>query len=175
MQGRTARTRPAVVLAGYVDQVARREQFERDHPDAQISHQAPVWTGSVLVGRTRREVTALGLGPLLGKLDALALLASELAALEAEYAGWRVWLSDLGRWWAVRQGPDGRWTRGRDIPVTHTADSAAGLRELLGAEAPELRRSYAYLGSALSAPLRRITEPGQCPRHPDRWRGVGSR
>lgn len=120
----------------YGRQVARREQFRRDHPDAEFSHDAPDWTGSILVGRTRRGVTAQGLGLLLDELDGLALAAADLAALEADYPAWRIWLSDIGRWWAVRQGSDGLWAKGRiGYPITLSADDAADLREQLGADA----------------------------------------
>lgn len=130
--GRTVSALPG----GYVDQVARREQFKRDHPDTEISHDAPDWAGSLIIGRTRRQVTARGLGPLLDKLDGLALLAAELSAIESDYPGWRVWLSNIGRWWAVRQGTDGHWTRGRNsAPMTLDADDAAGLRDLLATDA----------------------------------------
>jgi hypothetical protein len=122
--------------SGYVDQVARREQFELDHPGTEISHDAPDWAGSLMVGRTRRRVTARGLGPLLDRLDRLALLAADVTAIEADFPGWRVWLSDVGRWWAVRQGTDSLWTRGRNsAAVTLHADDAAGLRGLLAADA----------------------------------------
>jgi hypothetical protein len=58
----------------------------------------------------------------------------EAAAIEAACPGWRVWLSDHHRWYAVRQGPGGRWTpRGGDITVD--ADDAAGLRAALAAQA----------------------------------------
>lgn len=128
--------RALALPGGYVDQVARREQFERDHPDTKISHQAPDWAGSLTVGRTRRRVSARGLGPLLDKLDALARLADEVTTIEAEFPAWRVWLSDVGRWWAVRQGTDGLWTRGRNsAAMTLDADDAAGLRGLLAADA----------------------------------------
>jgi len=99
----------AALPGGYVDQTARRAQFERDHPDAEISHHAPDWAASLMVGRTRRQVAARGLGPLLDKLDGLALLAAELSAIESDFPGWRVWLSDTGRWWAVRQGMHALW------------------------------------------------------------------
>jgi hypothetical protein len=126
----------AALPGGYVDQTARRAQFERDHPDAEISHHAPDWAASLMVGRTRRQVAARGLGPLLDKLDGLALLAAELSAIESDFPGWRVWLSDTGRWWAVRQGMHALWTRGRNsAAVTLDADDAAGLRGLLAADA----------------------------------------
>jgi hypothetical protein len=61
----------------------------------------------------------------------VAGLPAEAAAIEADFPGWRVWLSDLDRWWAVRQGPDGVWTRGRTGPISLDADDAAGLRAQL--------------------------------------------
>jgi hypothetical protein len=38
----------------------------------------------------------------------LALSGREAAArqIERDFSGWHVWISSLGRWWAVRQGPD---------------------------------------------------------------------
>jgi hypothetical protein len=132
----TAGRTPAALPGGYVDQVARREQFERDHPDAEISHHAPDWAASLTLGRTRRRVTARGLAPLLDKLDGLALLAAEVSAIESDFPGWRVWLSDISRWWAVRQGMDVQWTRGKNnAAMTLDADDAAGLRDLLAADA----------------------------------------
>lgn len=51
----------AVPPGGYVDQVPRREQFERDHPDAEISHHAPDRAASLTVSRTPR-MTGQGMG-----------------------------------------------------------------------------------------------------------------
>lgn len=55
----------------------------------------------------------------------------EIAAIEAGYPGWRVWRSDRGHWYAVRQGPAGRWTRRDREWVTLDAPDAAGLRARL--------------------------------------------
>lgn len=116
---------------GYVDQVARREQFERDHPGAEIRNCLPVWTGRFTVCGKRREVSRYDLGLLLDELDGLAALAAEATAIERDYPGWHLWLSDLNRWWAVRQGPDARHGKTDRRPMTITADDPAGLRALL--------------------------------------------
>jgi hypothetical protein len=52
-------------------------------------------------------------------------------AIEADFPGWHVWVSSLGRWWAVRQGPDARWSRADRRPMTLDADDPRGLRVLL--------------------------------------------
>jgi hypothetical protein len=132
--------RPALAAlpGGYVDQVARRERFERDHPDARFSHCAPTWTGSILVCRRRREVRRPGLEPLLDALEALATIEAERLAIEADVSGWHVWLSNLDRWWAVRTGADATHGRDDQRPMTIDADDATGLRKQLAAmAAPE--------------------------------------
>lgn len=116
---------------GIVDQVARQRQFQAAHPDVVIVHVPPVWTGVMTVSRRRQTVKRAGLGLLLDELGALAEVEAERVAIEAAYPAWHVWLSDLGRWWATRHGPLGRYM-GRDgTPVTLDADSPAGLRDLL--------------------------------------------
>lgn len=57
-------------------------------------------------------------------------MSAEAELIEREYPGWHVWLSDLGRWYAVRQGPDGSHRRDRR-PMTLDADDSAGLRDRL--------------------------------------------
>lgn len=118
------------------DQVARWEQFKAGRPDAEYAHRAPAWTGSLTVCRRRREVSRTCLADVLDALDGLAAMDAEAAAIEADYPGWRVWLSDLDRWWATRQG-SAVWSGGRRDPITLNADDAAGLRAQL-AEATEL-------------------------------------
>lgn len=58
---------------------------------------------------------------------------SPMAILQADYPGWRAWLSSAGRWWAVRLGsepvqvPDG-WAK------TVDGDNEAKLRAALDAQ-----------------------------------------
>jgi hypothetical protein len=93
---------------GYVDNVARWLAFKAEHPDAEHAYDRPFWTGSIKVGGRRRQVSRIDLGALLDALDALATIEAEARQIERECSGWRVWLSSLDRWWAVRQGPDAR-------------------------------------------------------------------
>jgi hypothetical protein len=133
---------------GAVDQVARREQFERDHPDALIVCRGH-WAGRLVVCRKRLEITRPALGPLLDGLDGLAALDAEAIALEAEFPGWRLWLSSVNRWWATRQGPDAAWNRSVGIPITIDADDLAGLRvELAAAQATADAADAAGTGGA---------------------------
>jgi hypothetical protein len=58
--------------------------------------------------------------------------------IERDHPGWHVWVSSLGRWWAVRQGPDARYGRDDPRPMTIDADDAAGLSaELAKYASPE--------------------------------------
>jgi hypothetical protein len=111
----------------YVDQVARRIAFEREHPDADISSDPPAWHGSLSVGDRRRQVTRYDLGRLVDALDTLAAIA----AVERDFPGWHVWLSSLNRWWAVRQETEIRYRHDDRRPMTIDADDEAGLREQL--------------------------------------------
>ena len=54
-------------------------------------------------------------------------------ALQAGYPGWRIWRSDLGRWWASRLGARA------PQPLSLDADTAAGLRAALEADAGRQR------------------------------------
>lgn len=54
---------------------------------------------------------------------------AEAARIEREYPGWHVWLSSLGRWYAVRRGPKAAYGRGDLRPMTIDADDAGGLRD----------------------------------------------
>lgn len=47
--------------------------------------------------------------------------------VEHEFPGWHVWVSSVGRWWAVRKGPDARCSRNDPRPMTVDADDADGL------------------------------------------------
>lgn len=58
---------------------------------------------------------------------------AEAVAIERDFPGWRVWISSLDRWWAVRQGPDARHDHNDPRPMTIDADDPGGLREQLGA------------------------------------------
>jgi hypothetical protein len=106
----------------------RRAALEASRPDAVITWRVPYWTGSLTVCRKRFAVSRTGLAPLLDELGELAALDAESAAVETAFPGWRVWLSSVDRWWAVRQGPDGVWSQGRRDPITVSADDLAGLR-----------------------------------------------
>ena len=53
---------------------------------------------------------------------------AEKRQIERAFPGWHVWLSSLGRWWAVRQGPDAGYGRADHRPMTLDADDAEGLR-----------------------------------------------
>lgn len=58
---------------------------------------------------------------------------AEAAVIERDFPGWHVWISSLGRWWAVRQGRDARHGNDDPRPMTVDADDPAGLREQLAA------------------------------------------
>ena len=51
--------------------------------------------------------------------------------IEADHPGWHVWRSSIGRWWAVRQGPDAHHGRDDRRPMTLDSDDPDGLRALL--------------------------------------------
>lgn len=81
-------------------------------------------------GRTPGSGTAVPEdgGPRLAVLSVIAAVA----AIEAEFEGWKAWVSDHGHWYAVRQGPQGRYTRGGRT-MTLDADDADALRARLAA------------------------------------------
>lgn len=56
---------------------------------------------------------------------------AEARQIEQQFAGWHVWVSSVGRYWAVRQGPDARYTRDDPRPMTVDADDADGLAAVL--------------------------------------------
>jgi hypothetical protein len=56
---------------------------------------------------------------------------AEARQIEHEFSGWHVWVSNLGRYWAVRQGPDARYSRDDHRPMTLDGDSADALRAAL--------------------------------------------
>lgn len=56
---------------------------------------------------------------------------AEARQIEQEFGGWHVWVSNLGRYWAVRQGPDARCSRDDPRPMTIDGDSANALRAAL--------------------------------------------
>lgn len=128
----------AVKAAGeYVDQVVRWEQFRAAHPSAEYAHDAPWWTGSLMVCGTRREVRCDDLRKMIDALGRLAEIGAQAAGIEDDCKGWHVWLSDGWRWYATRTGsgaagwdPTGR--RGAQV-MTVDAGDAAGLRAALAA------------------------------------------
>jgi hypothetical protein len=122
----------AVLPGEAVVQAARREDFEKLRPDAAINRwPGHGWTGSLIVCRKRMDVTRHSLELLLDGLVGLVAIDAEAIAIEAEFSGWRLWLSSVNRWWATRQGPDVAWTRGVSIPITVSGDDLAGLRAQL--------------------------------------------
>lgn len=128
----------AVKAAGeHVDQVARWEQFKAAHPDAGYTHSAPWWTGSLPVCGTRREVRCDDLRKMIDALGRLAAISAEAAAIEDDYKGWHVWLSDGWRWYATRTGSDAAgWDPARRRgaqAMTVNAGDATGLRAALAA------------------------------------------
>jgi hypothetical protein len=67
---------------------------------------------------------------------------AEAQRIEADFDGWHVWVSSVGRYWAVRQGPDARCSRDDPRPMTVDADDADGLAALLAQyPSPEGTRS----------------------------------
>jgi hypothetical protein len=59
-----------------------------------------------------------------------------IAGLEAEFAGWHIWRSNAGRWWATRTGSVvHRENLGTRRVMTVDADDEASLREQLAAQA----------------------------------------
>ena len=111
-------------------QGARREQFQRDHPDAEMTGQPGAWCGSLPVSGIRREAKAPDLGTLLDCLERLAAMD----AIERDFPDWHVWHSSIGRWWAVRQGRRARHDDPADRrPLTVDADDAGSLRAALAA------------------------------------------
>lgn len=110
---------------------ARWRELEKLRPDAMVTcRPGHGWTGSLVVCRKRLHITCPSLGRLLDALDGLAALDVEAVAIEQDFPGWRLWLSSVDRWWAVRQGPDGIWRR-QPGPITVTADDLAALRSQL--------------------------------------------
>ena len=74
---------------------------------------------------------------------------AEAARMERNFPGWHVWLSSLGRWWAVRMGPGASYGRGDHWPMTLDADDAEGLRDLL--EEVEQNSANRHRGLAASS------------------------
>jgi hypothetical protein len=74
--------------------------------------------------------------------------AAAIAAIAAEFGAWRVWVSDHGHWYAVRQGPAGRYERGVSGPITLDAADAAGLRAELALAAEAALAALAGLAAA---------------------------
>jgi hypothetical protein len=119
---------PDAPRTDHAGQDARREQFQRDHPDAEIAGQAGAWHGSLPVSGTRRETKARDLGTLLDCLERLAVMD----AIERDFPDWHIWHSSIGRWWAVRQGRRARHDDPADLrPLTVDADDADSLRAAL--------------------------------------------
>lgn len=129
---------------GYVDQVARWLDFKRRHPGAEKAVAPPVWTGSLVVRGSRREVSRSSLEGVIDALERLAAVEAEALAIEAAHPGWHVWLSDIGRWYAVRSRPRSGG------PMTVDGDDAAGLRAAL--EALRALRMLPRRRATLSAP-----------------------
>lgn len=122
--------------AGPKDQLLRRAAFAAGHPDAEFWHEPPyVWCRVTLRGR-HQEVRGLWLALLLDTLERL----EEMDHIEADFPGWHVWLSSIGRWWAVRQGPDARCGKDDPRPMTVSADRAAGLRAELASVTDQAER-----------------------------------
>jgi hypothetical protein len=64
---------------------------------------------------------------------------ARIAAIEDDYPGWRVWISDAGRWYAVRQGPEAVWRRDCQVPeLRWHPEKSRSVRLNLGALAPDL-------------------------------------
>lgn len=61
----------------------------------------------------------------------MTAVPGEARRVEREFSGWHVWVSSLGRYWAVRQGPDACFSRGDPRPMTVDADDAAALTAVL--------------------------------------------
>lgn len=62
---------------------------------------------------------------------AFAHRVAEARQIEHEFDGWHVWVSSVGRLWAVRQGPDARCSRDDPRPMTVDADNPDELRVVL--------------------------------------------
>jgi hypothetical protein len=59
-----------------------------------------------------------------------------VAQLEAEFAGWHIWRSSAGRWWATRTGTvPHRENLGTGRVMTVDADDASALRDQLTVQA----------------------------------------
>jgi hypothetical protein len=56
---------------------------------------------------------------------------AEARQVEREFGDWHVWVSSAGRFWAVRQGPDARYSRSDPRPMTLDADDPGALRAAL--------------------------------------------
>jgi hypothetical protein len=101
------------------------------------------------------------------------VFACKLAAarrIEKEFSGWHVWVSNLGRYWAVRQGPDARCSRDDPRPMTLDGDDPEALRTALAEaeqahsvtlEASLLARHAAGITGAASCGFHHKTECGQ--------------
>jgi hypothetical protein len=61
--------------------------------------------------------------------------SAEARQIEQQFSGWHVWMSNQGRYWAVRGGPDARYSRDDPRPMTIDGDDPDALRAALaGAE-----------------------------------------
>jgi len=56
---------------GYVDQVPRREAYEKSHPDVEITYMGPYWRAIVPEGNGETVVVRYELRQLLDKLEAM--------------------------------------------------------------------------------------------------------
>jgi hypothetical protein len=68
--------------------------------------------------------------------DAMTGWDERIAQLEAEFPGWHIWRSNVGRWWATRTGSVlRREDLGTGRVMTVDADDETTLREQLAAQA----------------------------------------
>ena len=56
-------------------------------------------------------------------------VTAEISAIESEFDGWAVWLSDTGRWWATRRRPLSTDERNAGCVQFVQAETSHGLRE----------------------------------------------
>lgn len=130
-------------IPGQYDQVERAELFLAAHEGSAIGGRQGDRAGIVLVSGKPRKAAAKTLEDLLDEMDALAAVEAARCALQADYPGRRIWLSDGFRWYATLNRhvlllQDGGAPH--PAPMTLDADTEAGLRELLAAErAKEVR------------------------------------
>lgn len=75
-------------------------------------------------------------------------VTAEISAIESEFGGWAVWLSDTDRWWATRRRPLTTDERNAGCVQFVRAETSHGLRERIADEDNTSKRLSKLTGDA---------------------------